>query len=109
MCCPGGLPASKDLGKLVRLDNVRKTIGPQISERHKDEIIDDLKAAVEEFTIREGESFDATHTLPFVSVNNATNIVAMHSRLLFSLQLSVFKSLKRLGIPHNTGAFDRVS
>ena len=109
MCCPGGLPASKDLGKLVRLDNVRKTIGPQISERHKDDIIDDLKAAVEEFTIREGESFDATHTLPFVSVNNATNIVAMHSRLLFSLQLSVFKSLKRLGIPQNTGAFDRVS
>ena len=103
------MPASKDLGKLVRLDNVRKTIGSQISERHKDEIIEDLKAAVEEFTIREGQSFDATHTLPFVSVNNATNIVAMHSRLLFALQLSIFKSLERLNIPLNTGAFDRVS
>ena len=108
-CCPGGLPSSKDLGKLVRLDNVRKTIGPPVTERQKDEIIKDLEAAVKEFTIREEQSFAATHTLPFVSVNNRTNIVAIHSRLLFSLQLSIFKSLERLNIPLNTGAFDRVS
>ena len=107
--CPGGLPAPKDLGKLVRLDNVRKTIGNQVTERQKDEIIKDLEAAVKEFTIREEKSFAATHTLPFVSVNNRTNLVAMHSRLLFSLQVSLVKSLKRLGIPEGTGAFDEVS
>ena len=107
--CPGGLPAPKDLGKLVRLDNVRKTIGNQVTERQKDEIIKDLEAAVKEFTIREENSFAATHTLPFVRVNNRTNMVATHSRLLFSLQVSLLKSLERLRIPLNTGAFDKVS
>ena len=60
--CPGGLPAPKDLGKLVRLDNVRKTIGNQVTERQKDEIIKDLETAVKEFTIREENSFAATRT-----------------------------------------------
>ena len=92
---------------LVNLDEVRKSIGRPVTESQKDEIIKDLEDALKDFTIREKESSAATHTLPLVTVNNRTNIVAIHSRLLHALELSVIKSVRRLDIPPDTRAFDQ--
>ena len=105
---PGDLPSAKDLGSLVNLANVRNSIGHPVTEAQKDEIKIDLEAAVEEFTDREKEAFLASHSIPFVTVNNRTNIVAIHSRLLHALELSVIKSVIRLKIPPDSGAFDEV-
>ena len=93
---------------LVNLDNVRKSIGRPVTESQKDEIIKDLEEALKDFTIREKESSAAAHALPLVTVNNRTNIVAIHSRLLHALELSVIKSVRRLHIPPDSGAFDQV-
>ena len=106
---PGELPSAHDLGRLVNLDNVRKTIGDPVSEAQKSEIIKDLESAVTEFIARETEAEAAAHSRPFVTVNNRTNIVAIHSRLLHALQLSVVKSTRSLQILPDSGAFDEVS
>ena len=106
--CPGDLPPAKDLGKLINLNNVRNSIGSPVTEAQKDEIKKDLEAAVSEFTAREEEAFLASHSNPFVAANNRTNFVAIHSRLLHALKLSIAKSVKRLGIPPNSGAFNEV-
>ena len=106
--CPGDLPPAKDLGKLIDLNNVRNSIGSPVTEAQKDEIKKDLETAVSEFTAREEEAFLASHSHPFVAANNRTNFVAIHSRLLHALKLSIGKSVKRLGIPPNSGAFNEV-
>ena len=106
--CPGELPSATDLGKLVNLENVRKTIGAPVTEAQKDAVIKDLEAAVKEFVAREVESEEAAHIIPFVTVNKKTNIVAIHSRLLQALELSVINSVQRLQIPPDSGAFDEV-
>ena len=36
---PGELPSAHDLGRLVNLENVRKTIGAPVTEAQKSEII----------------------------------------------------------------------
>ena len=107
--CPGELPSAEDLGELVNLDAVRKSIGPPVTEEQKERIMEDLHLAIEDFIEREMESSAASFTIPFVTVNSRTNIVAIHSRLLFALQLSVEKSVEKLGIQMNSGAFDKVS
>ena len=88
---------------------MRKSIGPPVTEEQKKIIMEDLELAVEDFIEREMESSAASNTIPFVTVNSRTNIVAIHSRLLFALQLSVEKSVERLGIPMDSGAFDKVT
>ena len=103
----GDFSSAKDLGRLVNLDNVRKSIGRPVTESQKDEIIKDLEDALKDFTIREKESSAAAHALPLVTVNNRTNIVAIHSRLLHALELSVIKSVRRLDIHPDTRAFDQ--
>ena len=103
------MPPAKDLGRLINLNNVRNSIGSPVTEAQKDEIKKDLEAAVSEFTAREEEAFNASHSNPFVTVNNQTNFVATHSRLLHALQLSIDQSVARLGIPPHSGAFDEVS
>ena len=103
------MPSAEDLGELVNLDAVRKSIGPPVTEEQKKIIMEDLELAVEDFIEREMESSAASNTIPFVTVNSRTNIVAIHSRLLFALQLSVEKSVERLGIPMDSGAFDKVT
>ena len=69
--------------------------------------MEELHLAIEDFIEREKESSAASFTIPFVTVNSRTNIVAIHSRLLFALQLSVEKSVEKLGIPESE-AFDKV-
>ena len=103
------MPPAKDLGKLVNLTNVRNSIGDPVTETQKDEIKKDLEVALLEFTAREEEAFRASHSNPFVAVNNRTNFVAIHSRLLHALKLSIAKSVQRLYIRPNSGAFDEVS
>ena len=103
------MPPAKDLGKLINLNNVRNSIGSPVTEAQKDEIKKDLEAAVSEFTAREEEAFLASHSNPFVAANNRTNFVAIHSRLLNAMRLSIQRSVIRLGIPPNSGAFKEVS
>ena len=95
---------------MVNLDNVRKTIDDKVNPGDKDEIIKDLEAAVSEFVLREMESDNAAHVLPFVTVNKKTNRIAIFSRLLLSLRISIQNSVKRLKIPQGTRreAFDEV-
>ena len=57
---------------------------------------------------REVESEEAAHVLPFVTVNKKTNLVAIHSRLLQGLSAALVKSVQRLNIPPDSGAFDEV-
>ena len=92
---------------MVNLDNVRKTIDDKINATQKNEIIKDLEAAVSEFVLREIESEEAAHVLPFVTVNKKTNRVAIVSRLLLSLRISIQNSVKRLNI-EGTTAFNEV-
>ena len=63
---------------------------------------------MEEFVEREVESEEAAHVLPFVTVNKKTNLVAIHSRLLQGLSAALVKSVQRLNIPPDSGAFDEV-
>ena len=108
MQCPGELPSPTNLARLVNLDNIRKAIGEPVTEVQKDDIIKDLEAAVKEFVEREVESEETAHILPFVTVNKKTNLVAIHSRLLLALKLSLVSSVHRLKIPPDSGAFDEV-
>ena len=71
--------------------------------------MEELHVAIEDFIEREMESSAASFTIPFVTVNSRTNIVAIHSRLLFALQLSVEKSVEKLGIQKDSGAFVKVT
>ena len=103
------MPSAEDLGKLVNLDAVKKSIGEPVTDRQRETIHRDLKVAIDEFIEREQASHNASFTIPFVTVNNRTNIVAIHSRLLLALQYSVLKSIEELSIPPDSGAFDEVS
>ena len=102
------MPSAEDLGKLVNLDAVKNSIGDPVTDSQKEAIREDLDDAIDEFIEREQSSLDASFTIPFVTVNNRTNIVAIHSRLLLALQYSLLKSIKKLGIPPDSGAFDEV-
>ena len=102
------MPSAEDLGKLVNLDAVKNSIGDPVTDKQREAIRKDLDVAIEEFIKREQSSQDASFTIPFVTVNNRTNIVAIHSRLLLALQYSVLNSIKKLGIPPDSGAFDEV-
>ena len=103
------MPSAEDLGDLVNLEAVRNSIGPPVTEEQKDRIMEDLQVAIEDFIEREMESSAASFTIPFITVNSRTNIVAIHSRLLFALQLSVEKSVEKLDIQTDSGrAFDKV-
>ena len=102
------MPSAEKLGELVNLDAIRESIGPPVTEEQKDKIVEELHGAIEDFIEREKESSAASFTIPFVAVNSRTNIVAIHSRLLFALQLSVEKSVEKLGIPESE-AFDKVT
>ena len=103
------MPSAEDLGKLVNLDAVKNSIGDPVTDSQREAIRRDLDVAIDKFIERERASHNASFTIPFVTVNNRTNIVAIHSRLLLALQYSVQKSVKKLGIPPNSGAFDEVS
>ena len=103
------MPSAEDLGKLVNLDAVKNSIGEPVTDSQRDTIRKDLDVAIDEFIKREQRSHEASFTIPFVTVNNRTNIVAIHSRLLLALQNSVLKSIVKLGIPPDSGAFDEVS
>ena len=103
------MPSAKDLGKLVNLENVKNSIGDPVTDDQKLEIKKDLEKALDNFIERETISTDASFIIPFVTVNNRTDIVAIHSRLLLALQLSVVDSVKRLDIEPDSGAFDEVS
>ena len=107
--CPGDLPSAEDLGRLVNLDAVKNSIGQPVTDSQRETIRRDLDVAIDEFIKREQSAQDASFTIPFVTVNNRTNIVAIHSRLLLALQHSVLKSIEKLRIPPNSGAFDEVS
>ena len=96
--CAGDLPSAKDLGKLVNLENVKNSIGDPVTDNQKLEIKKDLEKALDNFIDRETTSTGASFIIPFVTVNNRTDIVAIHSRLLLALQLSVVDSVKRLDI-----------
>ena len=71
--------------------------------------MEDLAVAIEDFIEREMESSGASFTIPFITVNRRTDWVAIHSRLLFALQLSVERSAEKLRIQLDSGAFDKVS
>ena len=107
--CLGDLPSAENLGKLVNLDAVKNSIGEPVTDSQRDTIRKDLDVAIDEFIEQEQKSHDASFTIPFVTVNNRTNIVAIHSRLLLALQFSVLKSIRKLGIPPDSGAFEEVS
>ena len=103
------MPSAQDLGDLVNLGNVMKSIGDPVTDDQRLEITKDLEKALDDFINRETMSTDASFIIPFVTVNNRTDIVAIHSRLLLALQLSVVQSVQRLGIEPGSGAFDEVS
>ena len=103
------MPSAEDLGELVNLDAVRNSIGAPVTEEQKDRIMEDLAVAIEDFIEREMESSGASFTIPFITVNRRTDWVAIHSRLLFALQLSVERSAEKLRIQLDSGAFDKVS
>ena len=125
----GDLPSAKDLRDLVNLDAVKNSIGEPVtnsqrftlsSHQQNERIVSkivlfreairkDLDVAMKEFMKREQASHEASFTIPFVTVNNRTNIVAIHSRLLLALQSSVEQSVGKLEIPPDSGAFDEVS
>ena len=126
----GDLPSAKDLRDLVNLDAVKNSIGEPVTnsqrftlsshDRQNERIVSkivpsreairkDLDVAMKEFMKREQASHEASFTIPFVTVNNRTNIVAIHSRLLLALQSSVEQSVGKLEIPPDSGAFDEVS
>ena len=86
-----------------------KSIGDPVTDDQRLEITKDLEKALDDFINRETMSTDASFIIPFVTVNNRTDIVAIHSRLLLALQLSVVQSVQRLGIEPGSGAFDEVS
>ena len=125
MFCSGDLPSAKDLQQLVNLDAVKNSIGEPVTnsqrlKRQNERIVSkivlfreairkDLDVAMKEFMKREQASHEASFTIPFVTVNNRTNIVAIHSRLLLALQSSVEQSVGKLEIPPDSGAFDEVS
>ena len=119
------MPSAKDLQQLVNLDAVKNSIGEPVTnsqrfKRQNERIVSkivlfreairkDLDVAMKEFMKREQASHEASFTIPFVTVNNRTNIVAIHSRLLLALQSSVEQSVGKLEIPPDSGAFDEVS
>ena len=126
----GDLPSAKDLRDLVNLDAVKNSIGEPVTnsqrftlsshDRQNERIVSkivlfreairkDLDVAMKEFMKREQASHEASFTIPFVTVNNRTNIVAIHSRLLLALEISVGQSVRKLGIPPDSGAFDEVT
>ena len=125
MFCSGDLPSAKDLQQLVNLDAVKNSIGEPVTnsqrlKRQNERIVSkivlfreairkDLDVAMKEFMKREQASHEASFTIPFVTVSNRTNIVAIHSRLLLALQSSVEQSVGKLEIPPDSGAFDEVS
>ena len=86
-----------------------KEQGRGINETEKLLVLDDLKTALVEFIDREKGSSHVSDAAPFVTVNNRTNILAVHSRLLIAFQVSISKSLVRHRIAQNTGAFDQAS
>ena len=102
------MPSEKDFRKLVNLENAKKSIGNPVTEDQKLEIMKDLEKALQNFIERETESTGASYIIPFVTVNNKTDIVAIHSRLLLALQLSVVHSVRRLNIEPDSSAFDEV-
>ena len=108
VCFAGDLPSAKDFRKLVNLENVKKSIGDPVTEDQKQEITKDLEKALDDFIDRETESTDVSFIIPFVTVNNRTDIVAIHSRLLLALQLSVVQSVRRLNIEPDSSAFNEV-
>ena len=83
--------------------------GRGISETEKQLVVDDLKTALEEFIDREKGSSDVSDAAPFVTVNNGTNLLAVHSRLLIAFQVSIYKSIAKHKMAQNTGAFDQAS
>ena len=103
------MPSAQDFGRLVNLQNVKNSIGDPVTEDQKLEIKKDLETALAEFIDRETMSTGVSYIIPFVTVNNRTDIVAIHSRLLLALQMSVENSVKRLRIEPGSGAFDEVS
>ena len=103
------MPSAKDLQNLVNLDAVKNSIGAPVTEEQKETIRKDLDVAMNEFIEREQASHEASFTIPFVTGNNRTNIVAIHSRLLLALEVSVGQSVRKLGIPPDSGAFDEVT
>ena len=102
------MPSAKDFRELVNLENVKKSIGDPVTEDQKQEITKDLEKALDDFIDRETESTDVSFIIPFVTVNNRTDIVAIHSRLLLALQLSVVQSVRRLNIEPDSSAFNEV-
>ena len=116
MKCAGALPAPKDFATLVNMPCVLAKIGngvnaqgQGINETEKQLVVDDLKTALVEFIDREKGSSHVSDAAPFVTVNNGTNILAVHSRLLIAFQVSIYKSLVKHRIAQNTGAFDQAS
>ena len=114
--CTGALPAPKDFATLVNMPCVLAKIGDGvnengrgISETEKQLVVDDLKTALEEFIDREKGSSDVSDAAPFVTVNNGTNLLAVHSRLLMAFQVSIYKSIAKHKMAQNTGAFDQAS
>ena len=83
--------------------------GRGINETEKQLVVDDLKIALEEFIDREKGSSNVSDAAPFVTVNNGTNILAVHSRLLIAFQVSIYKSIAKHKMALKTGAFDQAS
>ena len=105
---PGGLPEPEKYGELVNVEAVIDMIGCEVTSLQRQVIRKHLNDALKDFIIREKGSFEESQKLPFVDVNRRTNVLAIHSRLLITLQLAVEKSRKKLGIDENSDAFDEV-
>ena len=80
----------------------------KINSTQKMQVKVDLEAALEEFIEREKKSSGVSDQAPFVTVNARTNLLAVHSRLLVALQVSIASSVKK-HIGSETGAFDKAS
>ena len=80
----------------------------KINSTQKKLVKDDLVAALEEFIERETDSSGVSDQAPFVTVNARTNLLAVHSRLLVALQVSIARSVQE-HIGQETGAFYKAS
>ena len=103
-------------GELVNLTCAMTKVNETLINAAQKELVKKgLDTALEEFIKRENGSSEVSDQAPFVTVNARTNLLAVHSRLLVALQVSIARSLMssefqalQTGV-YKRGAFDKAN
>ena len=103
-------------GELVDLTCAMTKVNETLINAEQKELVKkDLEAALEEFIKRETGSSEVSDQAPFVTVNARTKLLAVHSRLLVALQVSIKASVSSLKFKqlqngtYEKGGFDKAS